>query len=156
MSLEERLKVQSGPFKGRPAQWFTRAQVIALLTACRACGGRKTLDLFGDGIQRPCTLCAPGVPTAAPTEPRPEPNQVWDGQAWVFPSKEAEAAWRAADEAWRQRTFGVRTDAQDHTEAMMRMARRWRSGHETDDSLRSYFRLFNDGVRGTLKEQPDA
>jgi hypothetical protein len=30
-SIEERLKVQSGPFKGKPQQWFTRAEVLALL-----------------------------------------------------------------------------------------------------------------------------
>jgi hypothetical protein len=52
------LTIKSGPFKGKPQQWFTRAEVVALLTACQGCGGRKTLDLFGDGVQRPCPLCA--------------------------------------------------------------------------------------------------
>lgn len=31
-SIEERLRVQSGPFKGKPQVWFTRAEVVALLT----------------------------------------------------------------------------------------------------------------------------
>lgn len=41
---DPRLNVQHGPFKGKPQQWFTRAEVIALLEAERrihlatACG----------------------------------------------------------------------------------------------------------------------
>lgn len=34
--LEGLLRVQSGPFKGKPQQWFTRAEVVALMTG--ACG----------------------------------------------------------------------------------------------------------------------
>lgn len=51
---------------------------------------------------------------------------------------------------------GVALTAVDHTEDMMRMARRWHSGLETDDSLRAYFRAFNPftyGVMGTDGEQ---
>jgi hypothetical protein len=33
MAEDERLNVQSGPFKGKPQQWFTRAEVVALLAA---------------------------------------------------------------------------------------------------------------------------
>jgi hypothetical protein len=33
--LERLLTVQSGPFKGKPQQWFTRKEVIALLTGTR-------------------------------------------------------------------------------------------------------------------------
>lgn len=31
-NLENLLTVQSGPFKGKPQQWFTRAEVMRLLT----------------------------------------------------------------------------------------------------------------------------
>lgn len=34
---DPRLNVQSGPFKGRPQQWFTRAEVLALLGAPGPC-----------------------------------------------------------------------------------------------------------------------
>jgi hypothetical protein len=33
---DERLNVKSGPFKGKPQQWFTRAEVLALLAASPA------------------------------------------------------------------------------------------------------------------------
>jgi hypothetical protein len=65
-SIEERLKVQSGPFKGKPQQWFTRAEVLALLAnhsgvpagvECQA----KAAELR---CHWPACSCAHGVPAA--------------------------------------------------------------------------------------------
>lgn len=45
-------------------------------------------------------------------------------------------------EIWKA-AAGERVDAPDHTEDMMRMVRRWSEGLESDNSLRAYFKLFN-------------